>query len=70
MGTLVVRKLRIFKPARRFAGKQNTSTHCFLNTLLAKPEKEGEGKTSTGKARQGQARQDEGGGVCSLDAWV
>lgn len=66
MGTLVVRKLRIFKPARRFAGKQNTSTHCFLNTLLAKPEKEEAGETSTGKTTQGEAK----GGVCSLDARV
>lgn len=39
MGTLVLRKLSIFGPARRCAGITGQSTHCLQNTLLAKPER-------------------------------
>lgn len=41
MGTLVLRKLSIFGPARRCAGITGQSTHCLQNTLLAKPERRG-----------------------------
>lgn len=39
MGTLVLRKLSIFGPARGCAGITGQSTHCLQNTLLAKPER-------------------------------
>lgn len=50
MGTLVVRKLHIFRPARRCTNFYTL----FVNTVLAKPEKEGERETwaLTGKTRQ------------------
>lgn len=55
MGTLVLRKLSIFGPARRCAGITGQSTHCLQNTLLAKPER----REAGGERRNGGA-----GGGC------
>lgn len=55
---------------KALCGDNNTTTHCFLNTVLAKPEKQEAGGTwaSTGKARQGEVKFGRAGsGLCFLD---